>query len=114
MYGAGIIFAIIYAFTIGTWLPKKQSEALRYWLEGSTLRVEQGVYYLKRKTIPLDRVTDIVLAQGPFKRYFGLWSLKIQTAGRGGKAEAVLIGLENPEEIRNQILQARDAAKKTG
>lgn len=113
-FGAGIVVAIIYAFTIGTWLPQKQAAALRYWLDGSTLRVDQGVYFLKRKAIPLDRVTDVMLAQGPLLRHFGLWVLNIQTAGAGGQAvaEAVLVGLETPEQIRDELLKARDAARK--
>ncbi len=112
--GVGIVVAIIYAFTIGRWLPQKQSAALRYWLDGSTLRVDQGVYFLKRKAIPLERVTDVMLAQGPFLRHFGLWALHIQTAGAGGQAvaEAVLVGLETPQETRDELLKARDAARK--
>jgi membrane protein YdbS with pleckstrin-like domain len=113
-FGAGIVVAIIYSFTIGKWLPQKQAAALQYWLDGSTLRVDQGVYFLKRKAIPLDRVTDVILAQGPLLRHFGLWTLNIQTAGAGGQAvaEAVLLGLESPEEIRDELLKARDAARK--
>ena len=110
------IIAIVYAYTTGTWFPQKQADGLRYWLDGSKLRVDQGVYFLKRKTIPLDRVTDITLSQGPLLRHFGLWSMTIQTAGRGshGHPEATLIGLENPEEIREALLNARDAVGITG
>ena len=114
-FGAGIVVAIIYAYTIGKWLPQKQADALRYWLDGSTLRVDQGVYFLKRKAIPLDRVTNVTLAQDPLLRYFDLWKLNIQTARAGGQsiAEAVLIGLENAEVIRDDLLKARDAARCT-
>ena len=112
-FGAGILFAIIYAFTVGKWLPKKESAALRYWLDGSTLRVDQGLYFLRRKAIPLDRISDINLAQGPLLRHFGLWMLKIQTAGAGGRSspEAILVGLENPEQVRDELLEARNLAR---
>ncbi|HUG18676.1 MAG TPA: PH domain-containing protein [Planctomycetaceae bacterium] len=113
-FGLGILFAILYAITIGKWLPQRQADALRYWLDGYTLRVDQGVYFLKRKAIPLDRVTDVILSQGPILRYCGLWTLNIQTAGAGGQVipEAVLVGLENPETIRDEILKARDASRR--
>jgi membrane protein YdbS with pleckstrin-like domain len=111
-FGLGILLAVGYAVTLGMWLPRQQAGALRYWLEGSTLRVDQGVYFLKRKAIPLDRITDVVLAQGPLLRHFGIWTLNIQTAGTGGQAlpEAILYGLANPETIRDELLQARDQA----
>ena len=111
-FGAGIVVAIIYAFAIGTWLPRKQATALRYWLDDSTLRIDQGVFFLKRKAIPLDRITDVALAQDPLLRRFGLWTLNIQTAGSGGRPipEGVLVGLESPEQVRDELLKSRDVA----
>jgi membrane protein YdbS with pleckstrin-like domain len=111
-FGAGLVVAVIYAITLGTWLPKKQAENLRYWLDGSTLRVDSGVYFLKRKSIPLDRVTDVALVQGPLLRWCDLWALHIQTAGMGGHsvAEAILYGLDKPEEIRDELIKVRDQA----
>lgn len=111
-FGLGLVVAIIYALTLGVWLPQKQAEALRYWLDGTTLRVDQGVYFLKRKAIPLDRVTDVVLVQGPLMRRCDIWALHIQTAGMGGQAvaEAILYGVNHPEEIRDELLRVRDDA----
>lgn len=109
--GAGLVLAVIHAFTLGPWLSKKQSQALAYWLEGGTLRVDQGVFFLKRKAVPLDRVTDVVLAQGPLMRLCGLWELRVQTAGTGQAApEASLYGVAEPEEVRDMLLAARDKA----
>jgi len=71
-FGLGIIVAVIYAVTFGPWLSTAQAQALKYWLDGGTLRVDQGVFFLKRKAIPLDRVTDIVLTQGPLMRWCGI------------------------------------------
>ncbi len=107
--GAGVVMAILHSFTLGPWLSRKQSQALHYWLEGGTLRVDQGVFFLKRKAIPLDRVTDVVLAQGPLMKLCGIWELRIQTAGMGqGVPEAALYGLSEPEAVRDMLLAARD------
>ena len=109
--GIGLILAVIHAFTFGPWLTKKQSHALAYWLDGETLRVDQGVFFLKRKAVPLDRVTDVVLAQGPLMRLCGIWELRVQTAGTGQTTpEASLYGVAEPEEIRDLLLAARDKA----
>jgi membrane protein YdbS with pleckstrin-like domain len=106
-----ILIPLIYAFKVGPWLSKKQVDALKYWLDGSTLRVDQGVFFLKRKAIPLDRIADIVLAQGPIMRFCGTWALQVQTAGTGSETpEATLYGLADPEKTRDDLLKARDKA----
>jgi uncharacterized membrane protein YdbT with pleckstrin-like domain len=111
-FGIGLGFALLYALTFGPWLSRTQATAQRYWLEGFTLRIDSGVFFLKRKSIPLDRVTDVVLNQGPFLRYFNLWRLDIQTAGTGaqGTAEGYLYGIVNPESVRDRLIAARDQA----
>lgn len=107
--GVGLALAIVHAFTFGLWLPRKQSEALHYWLDGGTLRVDQGVFFLKRKAIPLDRVTDVVLAQGPLMKFCGIWELRVQTAGTGQSVpEATLYGIADPEAVRDMLMMARD------
>jgi len=110
MWIVGVVIAFVYALTFGPWLSRKQAEVLEYRLYESNLFVHQGVFFIKRKTIPLDRITDIVLVQGPLLRYFGLWRMDIQTAGSGQqRAEAYLYGLTDPEQAKEMILAARDA-----
>ena len=109
LWGVGVIIAFVYALTFGHWLSRKQAEVLDYRLYDTNLFVHQGVFFIKRKNIPLDRVTDIVLTQGPLLRHFNLWRLDIQTAGSGQqKAEAYLYGLTEPEQMKEMILNARD------
>ncbi len=107
--GVGLVLAIVHAFTLGLWLSRRQSEALHYWLDESTLHIDQGVFFLKRKAIPLDRVTDVVLVQGPLMKVCGIWELRVQTAGTGQSVpEATLYGLTDPEAARDMLLAARD------
>ncbi len=109
--GIGSIALIAYVLLVGPWLPRKQAAAMRFALEGTTLRVDKGVVFLARKAIPLDRVTDIVLTQGPLMRHFGLWSLRVQTAGAGSHIpEGVLLGVEEPERVRDLLIETRDEA----
>ena len=97
------------AFLIAVVLPAKQVAAFRYWLSGTTLRIDEGVVFLKRKSIPLDRITDIVMVQGPIMRMCGVWSLQIQTAGSHQQGpEGALHGVVDPESVRDKLMAARD------
>lgn len=106
-FGLGFFVALFHYFIFSPWLCSQQSNNLRYRLDGRTLRVDGGVFFLFRKSIPLERITDIALNQGPLLRFFGLWSMSIQTAGTGTGCEAVLYGVRDPEKVRDQILSQR-------
>jgi len=104
--GFSIIFSVIYWFTFARWLTFLQAENLKYRIDGDTLRVDGGVLFLFRKSIPLERITDVALVQGPVLRFFGIWAMRIQTAG-SPQAEAVLYGVKDCENVRKQILSQR-------
>ena len=106
----GLALAAIY-FLFAKWLIEWQIDALNYRIEGRTLRVDSGVFFLKRKGVPLDRITDFALVQGPLMRLLGIWALQVQTAGVGTPTpEATLIAIENPEKVRDELLRRRDVA----
>lgn len=92
----------------GRWWPRKYLETLEYRLDEGTLYVSQGVFFRRRSAIPVDRITDVILYQGPFMRWlFDIWGLRIQTAGEGHWLPgATLMALTRPEEARNAILAA--------
>jgi membrane protein YdbS with pleckstrin-like domain len=116
--GLGFCFFVFYALALAAiyflffrWLFERQVREFNYRVEGKTLRVDWGVFFLKRKAIPLDRVTDFVLVQGPIMRMLGIWALRVQTAGTGTDiSEATLIAIENPEKVRDELLRRRDEA----
>jgi len=56
-----LILGLLGAF--GIWLCPQQANNLRYRLEGSTLRADGGVFFLFRKSIPLERITAVALFQ---------------------------------------------------
>jgi len=104
--GALVVFVWILSIMFEFWMCPRQANAFRYRLEGSTVRADGGVFFLFRKSIPLERITDVALVQGPLLRYFGIWVMQIQTAG-SAQCEAVLFGVRNPEEVRELILSQR-------
>jgi len=108
-FGLGILLAWLHYYKknkFSRWYCPLRANNLRYRLVGSTLRADGGVFFLFRKSIPLERITDIALVQGPLLRYCGIWAMQIQTAG-SAQCEAVLFGVRNPEEVRELILSQR-------
>ena len=107
--GIGIILVWLHYYKknkFSRWYCPLRVDNLHYRLEGSLLRADGGVFFLFRSSIPLERITDIALVQGPLLRHFGIWAMRIQTAG-SARCEAVLYGVRNPEEVRELILSQR-------
>ena len=101
----------LFFLLVGPWYYPVCTSATRYrsWLSPLTLFSKSGVFFRSEKSVPLDRITDIVIKQGPVLRHSGLHALYIQTAGMGDQMpEICLYGIRNPTEIRNRILEARD------
>jgi len=83
--------------------------ALRYRIDTKALRIDKGVLFKSRKSIPLDKITDLELVQGPLLRVLNMWTIKVQTASTGSQMpEATLVGTIDPERVRDEILTARD------
>ena len=96
--------------------------ALSYWygaeflrrvsarLTTNALEIRTGVFFRKESTIPLNRITDLRLHDGPVMRHYGLRGLKVETAGGGGQdtgSEGNLIGVIDAEGFRNAVLTQR-------
>jgi len=105
--GIGIVLALIHYYKSGRWLCPQQANALRYRIEGNKLRVDSGVFLLFRRSIPLERITDIVLFQSPIQRHFGVWVMFVHTAGFA--SNAVMYGVREPENVREIIFAQRQS-----
>ena len=90
---------------------RRSFEALKCELHERTLVVKRGIFFRVEKTIPLDKIQDLTVKEGPLLRWLGLRSLKIETAGQGtpGASEADLVGIVNPTDFRDEVLRQRDA-----
>ena len=57
--------------------------------------------------VPMEMITNIDKTQNPFERRYSIGKIHAQTAGAGGpqaaKAEAVVLGIKNMDEIKNEI-----------
>ena len=73
------------------------------------LVVKRGILFKEEKSIPLEKITDVGLSQGPLMRLFGLYRLSFETAGQSGHGALVsLLGVENASEFREAILEQKD------
>lgn len=78
------------------------------------LVVKRGVFFKEEKSIPLEKITDVGLSQGPLMRLFGLYRLSFETAGQSGHGALVsLLGVENASEFREAILTQKDNLAET-
>jgi putative membrane protein len=74
-----------------------------------SLKVNKGVLVRTEKTIPLDKITDLGVVQGPIMRLFDIESLSIETAGQSGQGSLVsLTGIIEGRKFRDAVLAQRD------
>ncbi len=95
------------------WFSPRYVQALSARLTTEAVEVRKGVFNRSDSTIPLNRITDLRLHDGPLMRRFGLRGLKVETAGQSGPSastEGNLLGVVDAEELRNAILRQRQRA----
>ncbi len=79
-------------------------------LTTQALEIRKGVFFRKEATIPLDRITDVRLHDGPLMRMHKLRGVKVETAGQSGQnagSEGDLVGVIDAVEFRDAILLQR-------
>ena len=92
------------------WYQRLHYARLRVVLTSRDLKVHRGVWVREEKTIPLEKITDLRVFQGPLMRYFNVTGLAVETAGQasGSAALATVYGIVDTEEFRDQVLAQRD------
>lgn len=116
---SGAIIMLVCLFTIplipfwfifGRMITGKFLERISCTLTEQTLIVKKGLFNRIEKTIPLEKITDLALQQGPIMRRMGLKSLSVETAGASGGQSALvsLVGIVDTVEFRDTVLAQRD------
>ncbi len=96
-------------FAIGSWATGHYLRRMRCTLSEKTLQVRKGVLQRVEKTVPLDKITDVGIVQGPIMRYLGLEALSVETAGQSSHGALVkLIGIVETRQFRAAVLRQRD------
>jgi putative membrane protein len=88
--------------------------SFRYEIHGTDLILRSGLIWRWERRIPLRRVQDTRIEQGPFHQLLRLARLKVTTAGsEAHEASLEVISLDEAERVRNKILQYQNALSGT-
>ncbi|MBL4698653.1 MAG: PH domain-containing protein [Phycisphaerales bacterium] len=105
-----IPIAILYALIARMFIDRKLAN-MSCTLTEHTLDIRMGIWNKTESTIPLEKITDLQLFQGPIMRHFGIHGFKVETAGQSsptGGALVNLIGIVDTKEFRQAVLDQRD------
>jgi putative membrane protein len=102
------LLPLIYPLT--RWHQKKFYDRLEVILTRRDLVVRMGVWNRQEKSIPLEKITDVALLEGPIMRAYGVKGLRVETAGQvsGALGLVNLVGIDDPDGFRDRILEQRD------
>jgi putative membrane protein len=96
---------------VGWIVHHKQYDALDCQVTERSINISKGFLFTTQKNIPLDKITDLAVKEGPILRALGLCNLTIETAGGGqgdGMGHAHLIGVVDALKFRDMVLEQRD------
>lgn len=96
-----------------------------YKVTDRSLRIREGVLNIREMTMTYANIQNILIAQGPLQRLFGISDVRVESAGgmsvptqgeQGGASlhMAVFRGVDNPEEIRDLMLSHLRHLRGTG
>lgn len=96
-------------FIVGGFFTRRYLERMSCTLTDRSLKVSRGFFVRIEKTIPLDKITDLGVTQGPIMRHFELEALSVETAGQSSVGALVrLTGIVDGRDFRDQVLRQRD------
>ena len=105
-----IPLAILYAIIARAFIDRYLAN-LSCALTERTLDIKKGIWNKTESTVPLDKITDLQLFQGPVMRYFGLHGFKVETAGQSsptGGSLVNIVGIVDTKAFRRAVLEQRD------
>ncbi|MEM1444692.1 MAG: PH domain-containing protein [Planctomycetota bacterium] len=95
----------------GSIFTTKYRNSLSCELTDRSLKFGKGIWTRVEKTVPLEKITDLGMVQGPIMRQFGLHTLSVETAGQSSPTGGSLLrltGIEDTIGFREAVLEQRD------
>ena len=107
---AGILL-IPFWLVFSVWYGREFMARISAHLTTNALEIRKVVFNRAEATIPLNRITDVRLHDGPLMRHYNLRGLRVETAGQGagsfGESESNLIAVIDAVAFRDAILRQR-------
>lgn len=101
-YGVPVLILILVAFALlSYWF-------FRYQFDAEKIQIRSGIFHKKRLTLHFDRVQEANLEQAIYFRPFGLWTLRLESAG-SSKEEIALPGIVESlaMDIKQRVLMSK-------
>jgi len=104
----GAPLAAIWYFA-GRAICQKWLDRMSVRLTTRSLKIDKGWLNRIEKTVPLDKITDLAIYQGPIMRLLGIWGIRVETAGQGtSMGGAAVVGVKDCRGFRDRVLEERD------
>ncbi len=105
----GIVLIPIWVI-LGPLVIDRYVKRLRCALTERSAILNKGLLIRVEKTVPLDKITDVGLVQGPIMRMLDLQALSFETAGQTSNLAATLsvVGIQDGRDFRDAVLKQRD------
>lgn len=90
-------------------LMRRYYERLEIVLTRRDLKVRRGIWNVEEKSVPLEKITDLALYQGPLMRLFEIKGMRVETAGQSSQGALVsIVGIKDVDAFRDAVLDQRD------
>ncbi|MHC4338464.1 MAG: PH domain-containing protein [Planctomycetota bacterium] len=103
-----IVGWLILASLFLLWIPAFY-KSLEYVIDSDSVKMNKGVFWKKRVTVPFTKITNLDVTQGPVQRAFDIGTIHVQTAGAGGpegaRAELKLLGVRDLDQVKDTIME---------
>jgi uncharacterized membrane protein YdbT with pleckstrin-like domain len=118
-----LVIALVFT-TLHYFLVRLDYDMRYYVVTDRSLRIREGALVIRESTFTFANVQNVSVEQGPIARMLGIASVRIETAGGGGGTKeaqqgfgghrGVLAGIDNANEVRDQILHLLKAYRDAG
>jgi putative membrane protein len=103
------IIALPIVLPLAYWAMSRYYARLKVILTRRDLKVHRGIFQREEKSIPLEKITDLAVYQGPIMRMFDIKGIRVETAGQSSQgALVVVVGIEDVDAFRDAVLDQRD------
>jgi len=86
----------------------------QYTITTKRLNIRSGILSKTESSTNVDRIQNITVKQSPVDRIMKVGSIDFDTAGDNAADRFSFIGVNNPQELRERIMHARDDEKAVG
>lgn len=107
---AGLLFVLVLLlFTFLAWITFKAARVMRYAIREHDVIVRSGVFWKQETVQPIRRIQHVEQHQGPIDKRFGLYELKLFSAGTGHFTFRVPgLDADSASRIRQFILNVQE------